>query len=222
MGAPSQPMALDVSRVQIGTSNGAGVWRAPAGTPPPQVGLPYEAPWASLGYLSDDGVTISQDTDSEDIIPWQSRTPIRTVITSRAVTAQMVFWELKNETLSTYFDADEPVTEDGVLHMQVRSDAPQHIHAIAIESRDGDQLLQIWFPRASLSDAGDMEITAGAAVPLDVTLSGLDHNGVLMDLRLFRASVQGTMAAVNGGAQPIAQFQAQAPQAAPQNLRSGK
>lgn len=208
------PMALDVSRVQIGTSNGAGVWRGPAGTPPPTIGQPYEGPWVSLGFLSDDGVTISQDTDSEDIIPWQSKTPIRTVITSRAVTAQMVFWELKEQTLSTYFDADDPVVEGDVLHMQVRSDSQQHIHAIAIESRDGDQLLQIWFPRASLSDAGDMEITSGAAVPLDVTLSGLDHNGVLMDLRLARISPLGTMAAVSGGIQTLTPAAAQARAAA--------
>ena len=50
---------------------------------------------------------------------------------------------------------------------------------MAIDTRDGDTVFRLAFGRASLSDAGDMQITSGAAVPLDVTLSALDDGGLL-------------------------------------------
>lgn len=177
---------LNPGHVQVGTSNGAGIYIAPAGTPGPEnVTDPWPAPWRSLGYLSDDGPTISMSTDSEDITPWQSITPIRSVITERGVELQFVMWELDPMTLALYFDADPPSQDsDGSISMQIRTDTPQHIYAVGIDSRDAERVLRITFPRASLSDAGDLEIQRGAAVPLDVTLSALDYGGVLANVLL--------------------------------------
>jgi hypothetical protein len=177
---------LDPAEVQVGTANGPGIYLAPAGTPGPADTLaPWEAPWSVLGYLSDDGPTVAQSTDSEDITPWQSVVPIRTVLTSRGVTLQFTMWQLNAETLSLYFDTDAAVPgEDGEIDMEVRTDTPQHIYAVGIDSADADRVLRIVFPRASLSDAGDMQLQRGAAVPLDVTLSALDDGGRLAHILL--------------------------------------
>lgn len=181
------PLApLNPDEVQVGTSNGPGIYLAPAGTQgPADTVSEWPSPWRSLGYLSDDGPTIASSIDTEDLTPWQSRTPIRTIITARAMTLQFVLWQLNADTLSLYFDSDAPEPEtDGSLHMEVRSDSPQHLHAVGIDARDGDRVFRVAFRRASLSDAGDVQLEAGAAVPLDVTLSALDDAGVLADLLL--------------------------------------
>jgi hypothetical protein len=68
--------------------------------------------------------------------------------------------------------------------MELRTDAPQRIHAIGIDSADAERTFRIAFTRASLSAAGDMQLTRGAAVPLDVTLSALDDGGVLGYVKL--------------------------------------
>lgn len=177
---------LDPTEVQVGTANGPGIYLAPPGTPGPEsVTADWTAPWKVLGYLSDDGPTIGQSTDSEDITPWQSMVPIRQVITSRQVTLQFVLWQLNPDTLALYFgtDAPEPAA-DGSVDMQVRTDAPQRLYAVGVDAADGDRVLRIVFPRANLTDAGDMQIQRGAAVPLDVTLSALDYGGVLADVKL--------------------------------------
>jgi len=183
---PAWAPTLNPSEVQVGTANGPGIWIAPAGTEPPDAtDDDWEDPWRILGYLSDDGPTVGQSTDSEDITPWQSVVPLRSVITGRSITLQFVLWQLNALTLGVYFDAPEPTTgTDGSIDMELRTDAPQRIHAIGIDSADAERTFRIAFTRASLSAAGDMQLTRGAAVPLDVTLSALDDGGVLGYVKL--------------------------------------
>lgn len=185
---PPTPPApkIDPTEVQVGAPNGPGIYIAPPGTPPPaDTTAVWPLPWRILGYLSDDGPTLGQSTDSTDITPWQSVAPIRSVITARGVTLQFVMWQLNATTLAVYFDADEVTADsDGALEMELRTDSPQHLHAIGIDSADGDRVFRVVFGRASLSDAGDMQLTRGAAVPLDVTLSALDDAGRLAIVQL--------------------------------------
>ena len=183
--APVEP-TLNPSEVQVGTANGPGIWLAPAGTEPPDsTDEDYEDPWRILDYLSDDGPTVGSSTDTEDITPWQSVVPLRSVITGRSVTLQFVLWQLNAVTLGVYFDAEEPVPDaDGNIDMELRTDAPQRLHAISIDSADAERTFRISFGRASLSSAGDMQITRGAAVPLDCTLAALDDGGVLGRVQL--------------------------------------
>lgn len=185
MSTPAPP-SINPGEVQVGTPNGPGIWLAPAGTElPADTETDFAAPWRILGYLSEDGPTIGQATDSTDLTPWQSVVPIRSIITSRSVTLQFVMWQLNALTLGLYFDM-EPSTPDadGAIDMEVRSDEPQQLYAVAIDSADAERVLRIGFGRASLSAAGDMQITRGAAVPLDVTLSALDDGGRLAQVQL--------------------------------------
>jgi hypothetical protein len=190
---------LDPDEVQIGTANGPGIYLGPPQTAPPEGTTgDWPAPWRCLGYLSDDGPTVSQTSDSEDLQPWQSAVPIRSVITSRGVTIQAVLWQLNAATLALYFDTDVPEENpDGSLHMTVRTDQAGHTYAIGIDSRDGGRVMRIVFPRANLTDVGDMPIQRGAVIPLDVTLSALETNGELCDIQLGPA-VEGTRMAPSG------------------------
>ncbi len=173
---------LDPDAVQVGTANGPGLWLAPERTAAPtDTFTPWADPWESLGYASDDGPTVSQNTDSQDLTPWQSRSPIRSVVTSRTVSIQFILWELRGDTLALYFDTDVPTTDPttGAVSMEVRSDGQAHLYAIGIDTRDGDRCMRIVFPRASLTDNGDMQIQRGDVVPLDCTLTAQDDSGVL-------------------------------------------
>lgn len=178
---------LNPSEVQVGTPNGPGILVAPTGTAfPANTWSPWPAPWQILGYLSEDGPTVGQSTDSTDITPWQSAVPLRSVITGRSITLQFVLWQLNQLTLGMYFDVDPPDADPdtGAIDMDVRSDEPQHLYAVGIDAADAERVLRIGFYRASLSDAGDMQITRGAAVPLDCTLSALDDGGKLAKVLL--------------------------------------
>jgi hypothetical protein len=185
-------LCLNPDEVQVGTANGPGIYLAPPGTTPPPATGDWPSPWECLGYLSDDGPTIAQSTDSEDITPWQSVVPIKSIITSRGVTCQFVMWQLNERTIGLYFDVTPPALgTGGELEFDVRTDTPQQLYSVGIDSADAARIFRVSFYRASLTDAGDMQIQRGAVIPLDVTLSALDDGGRLAHVSLVSGNGNG-------------------------------
>lgn len=191
------PYALKPDEVQVGTANGPGLYLAPVGTPAPaDTVAPWPDPWKVLGYLSDAGPTVGSSTSTTALTPWQSLAPLRTVITGREMTVQFVMWQLNELTLALYFDADVPTPgPDGSVKMSVRTDIPQHLYAVGVDSEDTERVLRIVYHRANLTTVGNMQITRGAVVPLDVTLSALDDVGVLADVLLGPSTAGGLVTA---------------------------
>lgn len=172
--------SLDTTQVVVGTPNAAGLYLAVAGTAgPTDTVTAWPAAWSILGYASDAGPVIGQNTNKQDIIPWQSMSPIRSVITSREITLQMVLWQLNQQTLSLYFNAASGTLATGTLTMPVKSADAGKLYAVGLDIKDGTNILRISATRAQLTAAGNMAITRGAAVPLDCTLSMLDDNGTI-------------------------------------------
>ena len=104
---------------------------APVGTPAPTDSTTVlPAAWSTLGYLSEDGVTLSQDTTSADIIPWQGRSPVRSMITARELSMEMTMIEFNQQNLSVYFGM--PViagTPSATWALDVISTAPTQIYS---------------------------------------------------------------------------------------------
>lgn len=172
---------LDPTEVQMGVNNACGIYVAPEGTPgPTDLTSPWASPWSCLGYISDDGPTVGQSTDSTSITPWQSVVPIRTIVTGRTVTLHFIMWQINPLTLSLYFDADAPAIDaSGMIDMAIPSAGHSHVYAVGIDSVDNDRVFRIYFTRSNLSDVGDMQIQRGAAIPLETTLTALDDQGTL-------------------------------------------
>lgn len=181
---------LDPTEVVVGTANGPGLWVAPEGTALPAVGEAFAAPWMSLGYASDDGVTVGGDKTTEAITPWQSTAPIRTIITEVTRTVAFTLWQLNEVTLGIYFDTTVPAPDvDGVLDFKVASSGGGLIHSVAVDTRDGDNCVRFGWTRAQLDSTGDMGITKGAAIPLDITMSALDDGGNQVAVQMFPSSM---------------------------------
>ena len=222
--------ALNPDEVQVGTPNGPGIYLAELGTAlPAKASSEWPSGWELLGYISEDGPTVGQATTSEALTPWQSVAPLKNVITAREVTMQFVLWQLNPATLALYFDADVPTPgSDGEIDLEVRTDTSGHLYMVGIDSRDGDRVLRVIFLRSNLSDAGDMPISRGAVVPLDVTLSALETNGVLARVKLgpaaagngFAASRNGTGAPNHAGEAAGRRRGHHAPAAAPDSVAS--
>jgi hypothetical protein len=175
--------ALVPDEVIIGTSNGPGIWVAPVGTAAPLTASAVPAaPWSTLGYLSEDGVTFSQSTDSEAITPWQSRAAVRTIITKRELNLEFTMLQFNEQNVALYFSSEEPASGDS-WDLEVRSDAPAKNYAILVDVKDGDNTVRYHFPRATLSEAGDMEVTKSGAIGLPVTMAAQDDNGVLANIQ---------------------------------------
>jgi hypothetical protein len=176
---------LDPTEIILGLNNGPGVYRAPAGTAPPvDLVTDWADPWEPIGYISDDGVTVSSSTTSDTLTPWQSTSPVKTMITGKELTAHFIMWQTNADTLAMYFDMPpspaDPVS--GLVSFDIRSDVGGELYAIGIDIKDAGTITRIVFGRAQLSDTGDVAFTRGSAVGWEVTLSAMDENGILAHL----------------------------------------
>lgn len=174
--------ALNPDNVLVGTANGPGIYLAPVGTAfPTDAKTAPEATWVALGYAADSGVKIGQKTTSDQIKVWQSKVPVRTMVTEREVTLEFSLLEFTKANMQLYFGAKFDATgAQDAFNFDVRSDTPSYTYALLIDQRDGDNVTRICIPRATLSDAGDIEISAGGAMALPMTFAAQDDSGVLM------------------------------------------
>lgn len=183
---------LNPDSIVIGTARKSGLYIAPVGTArPAKITDDPATPWVSLGYLSDDGVKWSQSTDNENVMTWQSRSPVRSFITKREVMAEFTLLELTQRNFQLYFSQriDFQVAASEAFDLDIRSDSPSYVYSLLMDVQDGDVINRLYFPRASLSDAGDMEVTQSGAIGLPVTMAAQDDNGILVKVQKGSAIV---------------------------------
>jgi hypothetical protein len=174
--------ALNGKEVNVGTPNGAGVYLAPPGTAgPTDTVTAWPVGWNILGYMSDAGPTFAQNTNKQDIIPWQSMVPIRSPVTSREITLQFIMWQLNSLTLALYFQTSQPTPiADGSFSMPVITTQAGKQWAVGVDTIDQGRAVRFIATKALVTANGNMPITRGAAVPLDTTLTCLDDNGTIL------------------------------------------
>lgn len=173
-------VSLDSGNVVIGTANQTGILIAPVGTAAPTtVDEAWGGGWSTLGYLSEDGISLSKEVESEQIMAWQSKAPIRTVITGKSLSLDFTMIELTPLSLALYFGEDEPAGTDDEFTLQVLSDSVAPEYAIGIDTKDGDVVVRYIFGRANLSGNGEVTLEKASAQGFPVTLDALDDDGVL-------------------------------------------
>lgn len=165
-------------QVVIGTANGVGLWMAePGSTIPTAITADFAAPWVPLGYASTDGPTLSTSIDSNDINAWQALGAIRTIVTGRTLTMQFQLLQFNPFNLAVYFDLNDFTATDGVFSVDIRTDQAGRRRMLGVDVKDGDNQLRFIFPRATLSDAGDLQFQRTDAAVLDVTFTALETGG---------------------------------------------
>ena len=171
---------MDPLETMIGTANGVGLWAGPVGTAAPtNLTTAFATPWYPLGYASDDGVTVGGDLTVESFVPWQTTIPIRTVITEKTFTVSFTLWQINGPNMALWFDVPAPTVTTGAFNFDVPSSGTQQLRSLAVDVKDGTAQYRFVLPRATLESRGDMAINRGAMVPLEVTLSALDYNGIM-------------------------------------------
>ena len=189
---PLAPVAaehtLDAGNTLLGTAHGVGFLWAPVGTTPPtDTTVPWPAGWKSGGYLSeDDKPTVSLNQESEGLPAWQSKSPIRTIITSRELTiSNITFIEITPDTLAIFFNETAPTaTADGAYSLDITAEGQAKEYAVGIDLKDGDKVVRMIFPRTTISATGDLVVDKKALTGLPITLQAMEQGGVLGTIKV--------------------------------------
>lgn len=166
-------MALTADEVFV--AGGGHVYIAAIGaTEPTDTTTPWDADWTELGYTTDDGVTITPGQTITDIPAWQSRYPVRRIVTGETFEVEFSLLQWNQDTLSLAFRGGEWIGdvytpgEAGVVDER----------ALGIEAIDGDKITRIIVPRGMVTDVGGINLnrTGGNPIPITYSVLASDSN----------------------------------------------
>ena len=170
-------MALNATEITV-AANGS-IYVAPVGTTlpakhtDPTAGLNAAFGYA-LGYASEDGVTFSATPDVTDIGAWQSKDPVRRLVTAteNSVSTELMQWNEK--TFPLVFGGGE-VTEAGGFYTYTPPAADEGLAEVSviIDWNDGDKNYRLVIPRANATEGTETQLQRGASANLALTLKAL-------------------------------------------------
>lgn len=162
---------LNGNEVRLGATGHVLV--APVGTAAPtDVTTPWGSGWYDLGYLNEDGPTLTPSIDSNDIMSWQSATPVRKSI-SRTYEIGVTLIQTNAEIVRLAFGGGEITETNGVFHYVPPPASEIDERAFGIEVQDG-QVIDRWiWPRCQVTDVGDIQFQRTEATPWPLTVSPL-------------------------------------------------
>lgn len=165
-------MALNADEVRVALNGN--IYVAPVGTTAPaDLTSAWGAGWSDLGYLNDDGVEMEYATDTEDIMAWQSLSPVRKVLTSVDMTMAFTAIQLRAAAVTLYFP-DSTISEVSagtVYKLDIPAAPGPSEHAFGFEWVDGNITNRVILPRGEVTDRESINHQRGEAVGLGMTVS---------------------------------------------------
>lgn len=126
------------------------------------------ADWVNVGYISEDAVSESIETDTNDIVAWQNADVVRTLVTKFGVSYQFTMIETKAASVGLYYgkavDAGDTTHDIGGERV-----GRQTFVIDAIDS--AGQVMRRYIPLGEVTERGEVAISGTDAVGYDCTLS---------------------------------------------------
>jgi hypothetical protein len=172
-------VAKETDEIVIGANGTVRV--APVGTAIPTTSAAaFAAGWTDLGYTSEDGVTVTESRDLENIPVWQLFYPARRIITGRDLTIAFVLRQWSSDTVSLAFGGGD-ITWVAAGQYKYEPPAPEFIdeRSLAVDWIDGDKNYRLIVPRGMVTENVETNITRTAAADLPITFGiiGSDDTG---------------------------------------------
>lgn len=151
------------------------IYAAPASTTLPEDLSTLDPGFVDLGYASEDGVTFTVTPEVTDVNAWQSSTPIRRIVTSRALTLAFSAQQWNVNTFAAAYGGGE-WSEDspGVYRYDPPADADDLAsYAVVLDFKDGNKNYRLVVMEANVTEATESNLTRGGAALLPITFSAI-------------------------------------------------
>ena len=172
-------MSGDADNIIIGANGSVHV--APVGTAlPATIGAALNVAFLDLGFMSEDGVTITDSKSVESVKVWQSLYAVRRFITEKDFALAFVMREWNKISIPLAFGggsiAETPANSNSFKYTPP---APEDIdeRAAVIKWVDGDYNFALVTPRVMVSENVETNIVRTGASDLPLTLMALGQDG---------------------------------------------
>ena len=178
----------NTQNVLVGVPVGGGVYMTPspvesADYPTGSIGTALTTPYVAAGFISEDGVTETNESDTEKIKAWGGDT-VRVVETSHEVTLSWTFLETNSLVLAEVYGAGNVTTTPatstkGTLNAIAVKGGALPERAYVFEMKDGNKRVRVVAPNFQITEVGDTQFVHSAATGYEVTGEALpDASGV--------------------------------------------
>lgn len=134
------------------------------------------AGFTSLGYVTEDGVTLSVEPEIEEFMAWQSRQAVRRELTGQSITVSFELEQWNTENLLLAFGGGQ-VTQPsaGVFKYEFPDDEDAlQEKAIVVEWKDGQRDWRFVASRGNVTEAVETSLNRSNLAVLPITFQVLD------------------------------------------------
>lgn len=148
---------------------------APVGTTAPTT--PTASPvaaWLDLGYVTEDGATATFDKETEDVLVWQSRYPVRTLITGESLVIAFGLREWDERTIPLALGGGTVTNPSaGVWKFVPAAAGTVDYRAFMLDWVDGDKNFRLIIPRGLATGSVETNLVRTDSAVLPIEFSAL-------------------------------------------------
>lgn len=168
-------MATNYDPHQVRLAPDGRVLVAPLGTAEPtDVTTAFNAAFKELGWVTEDGISVTPSVDTNDVPMWQSITPVKRPITGMGLEVSMALGSHNKDTLGLYFLNSTVSNAAGVARLEMANAPASQEVMLAVEWTDDEgDTNRLIFPRVTMTDREAITLQRSDAVALGLTFSSL-------------------------------------------------
>lgn len=131
-----------------------------------------------LGYVSDDGISLTPNVELTDIMAWQSAIPVKTTLDTASFEIKFSMLETKLDTFQLYFFAVTATNNFGQGKFTLPSSPGSQEKALIIDwTEDTGDKNRLVLPKAVLADRDNLQLVRNNAAITGLTFRALDASG---------------------------------------------
>lgn len=137
-------------------------------TAPTDATTALAAAWKDFGYLTEDGVTISDSKSTEDIMAWQSFYPVRSLVVGRTLTVSFTMMQWNESSLPFALGGGTLTVAANTTYVPpTTGDVDER--ALVINWNDDTKDYRLYIPRGVVSEEVEIQVAKNGAAVLPIT-----------------------------------------------------
>lgn len=175
-------MAQDTNQVRVAPNGSVSVAPYPA-VLPTTVTVALDTGYKELGYLNDDGASITPNVDTSGIKAWQSAVDVKTVLTAVNMDVKFQMLQVTQDTTATFFFNATWTNVINTATMTMSSNPTISYKSLVVEWTDDLGFkYRLVLPKGIVTEREALQLKRTDAVAFGVTFHCLDNSGTLATL----------------------------------------
>lgn len=176
-------MTLFSSNVRVGITGELSVAAVNSTAPTSSVSS-LDSAFTGLGYVGEDGVTVTPNDSVDAIRAWQNSARVRTVRTEQDWTFQCALIESKGKVAELYYRGTVAVVSAGQWSLLPDTVSPDE-RAFVFDVIDGSKHKRYYIPRGEVTERGEIVYSNGEAIGFNVTITAYYDDNLGAPYKLF-------------------------------------